>query len=251
MLKTRTGKQLRAALFVPFLAVFGAQAGLAQEENATPGVNPKDNLTKTEVLLRFDDLDRGDNARSLTFKYDRAFNALWGGNLEVPVVAFRGFGLDDAGLGDIQARVRYTGQAGTIAYILGAEVVFPTATDDSLGRGKYQFNPAVGAVFPLSQTSFLFLGYKHFLSFAGDSAREDINESQPRMLMALTSPQGWWVLGDTKYTKSWETDKEDLDLDVEYGQMINPATGIWVRIGTSFLDSDRSAGVLLGVRFIR
>jgi hypothetical protein len=230
--------------------VLSAVAALAQETTAK-GVNPKDNISKTEVIYRYDFLDLGDYTQSLTFKFDRAFDAQWGGNIELPIVAFKGFGLDEVGLGDVQARVRYSTQAGTGTLVLGAEVVLPTASDDSLGRGKYQLNPAVGYVVPLTQTSFLYMGYKHYFSIAGDDARTDINESQPRLIAGYTSPAGWWLLGDVKYTKSWETEAEQLDFEVEYGRMIGPSTGIWARIGTSALDSDRDAMLLLGVRFIR
>lgn len=250
MSKHLVGKMLLGALSTTLLICHSA-AALAEDPSATPGVNPKDNITKTEVLYRYDSLDLGDNTQSLTLKFDRAFNAQWGGNIEIPLVAYKGFGLDESGVGDLQARVRFTGQAGKISYILGAEVVLPTASGDALGRGKYQFNPVGGAVIPLSQTSFLYVGYKHLFSFAGDDARDDVNESQPRILAAYTSPQGWWVLGDAKYTKSWETDKEDLDLEIELGQMVAPDTGVWTRIGTSALDSDREASILFGVRFIR
>ena len=235
--------------------VISAQAGMASSQEdvgtAAPGVNPKDNITKTELLYRYDSLDLGDYSQSFTLKYDRAFTSKWGGNIEVPFVAYKGFGLDEAGLGDIQARLRYTTQVGRTSVILGGEVVLPTATDDALGRGKYQFNPAIGAVLPLSQTSFVYFGYKHFLSFAGDDNRPDINESQPRILAAYTSPEGWWVLGDLKYTHSWETETQQTDLEIELGRMIGPATGIWTRVGSSWLDSDREASVLFGIRFIR
>lgn len=224
----------------------------AQEaDTVAKGVNPSDNITKTELIYRFDSLDAADYTQSVTFKYDKAFNERWGGNIEIPIVSFKGFGIDDTGFGDIQARLRYSTKIGNMTALLGGEIVLPTATEDSLGRGKYQFNPVVGAVAPLSQTSFLFLGYKHFWSFAGDDARPKINESQPRAILGYTSPKGWWLLGDLKYTKSWENKTELLDVELEYGRMIGPSTGVWARVGTSALDSDREAMVLFGVRFIR
>lgn len=243
----------RASLFVISIYICISGNSVAQEGSGTaaPGVNPKDNITKTEMLYRYDKHNKADSTQSLTLKYDRAFDARWGGNIEIPVVRFKGFGLDDVGLGDIQARVRYTRQVGSASVISGAELILPTAAEDSLGRGKYQFNPVVGAVFPLSQTSFVFLGYKHFWSIAGDDSRADINESQPRILAGYTSPKGWWVLGDLKFTKSWETRAEQVDFEIELGRMIGPNTGIWTRVGTSGLDSDRDASVLFGIRFIQ
>ena len=167
-------------------------------------------------------------------------------------MAFDGFGIDEAGLGDVQARLRYNRQIGALTLVTGAELVLPTATSDSLGRGKVQLNPVVGIVAPLSQTSFLFLGYKHFLSVGGDDDRSDIDESQPRVIAGYTDPAGWWLLGDVKYTKSWVgSGAEQVDLEVEYGKMVGPGIGVWGRVGTSFLDSDREIGLLLGVRLIR
>ena len=241
------------AVLAPVILSLGCGVAQAQDSagSAAPGVNPKDNITKTELIYRFDDLGLGDHTQSFTLKYDKAFNANWGGNVEIPLVAFKGFGLNDAGLGDIQARLRYTTKLGTASVILGGELVLPTATDDSLGRGKFQFNPVGGAVLPLGQTSFLYLGYKHLFSFAGDGNRADINESQPRALVGYTSPKGWWLLGDLKYTHSWKTETEQADFDVEIGRMVGPSTGVWTRVGTSWLDSDRNASLLLGIRFIR
>lgn len=252
MRNSRCQQYGRIAL-VSCLAAMLAGTSFAQEGSggAAQGVNPKDNITKTELLYRYDSLDLGDHVQSVTLKYDKAFSKQLGGNIEVPIVAFKGFGLDDAGLGDIQARVRYTTQKGSATLILGGEVVLPTASDDTLGRGKFQLNPAVGAVVPLSQLSFAYFGYKHFFSVGGDSSRPDINESQPRIIVGYTSPDGWWALGDLKYTRSWETDAEQIDAEIELGRMVGPTTGVWARIGTSFLDSDREASLLLGVRFIR
>lgn len=218
---------------------------------SAPGVNPKDNITKVEVLHKYDHFDLGGSINSLTFKYDKALDKNWGFNAELPFVTFQGFGVEDAGLGDLQARVRYVTTMGQLSLLGGAELVMPTASDDVLGRGKWQANPVIGAVYMFSQTTFMFAGYKHFFSFAGDENRSDISESQPRLILGYTDPKGWWLLGDTKYTKSWESDDlETLDAEAEFGQMIGPATGMWVRAGTSFLDSDRDFGINLGLRNI-
>jgi hypothetical protein len=247
------------AIAALLIALAGGSAALAQDaaadagaaSGAAPGVNPRDNITKTELLFRYDSLDLADHTQSFTFKYDMAFGPRWGGNIEVPMVGFEGFGLSDAGLGDVQARLRYTTQMGDLSVIAGGEVVLPTASEDTLGRGKFQINPTLGVVVPVTQTSFVFMGYKHLFSVAGDDDRPDINESQPRLIAGYTDPAGWWTLGDLKYTRSWEDDSEVLDLELEYGRMVARRVGVWARVGTSFFDSDRDASLLLGVRFIR
>jgi hypothetical protein len=58
---------------------------------------------------------------------------------------------------------------------------------------------------------------------ARDDATAAVNESQPRLIMAYTDPKRWWLLGDV---------------------------GVWIRGGTSFLDTSREFGINLGIRQI-
>lgn len=234
------------------VAAQDASSGIAK------GVNPKDNISKVELLYKYDDLDLEQGTHSLTAKYDKALSSNWAFNVEVPLVTYHGFGRDDAGLGDVQARLRYVTTLCRWSLLGGAELVAPTASQDTLGRGMWQANPVFGAVYAFSQTTFAFAGYKHLFSFAGESDRADINESQPRLLLAYTAPQGWWMLGDAKYTKSWECTRtssgcdrlETLDTEIELGQMMSRSTGVWIRAGTSFLDSSRDFGLNIGIRNI-
>lgn len=245
-------REIGAVISIAWIVLCGNTAVAQQSpDSAVAGVNPKDNITKFEVLYKYDDLKSGASINSLTLKYDTALNKEWGVNFEAPIVYYRGFGRDDAGLGDVQARLRYVKSLGQVTFLAGAELVAPTATEDTLGRGKWQSNPVVGAVYAFSPTVFAFAGYKHFWSFAGDDERSAVNESQPRLIMAYTDPQGWWLLGDVKYTKSWESPRpEVVDTEVEIGQMLGRSTGVWVRGGTSFLDTSREFGVNLGIRQI-
>ena len=159
-------------------------------------------------------------------------------------------GLVEAGLGDMNLRVRYNVALGAVTLIPGVEVVVPTASKDVLGQGRVQLNPVLGAVMPLSPTAFVFVGYKHLLSVGGDRDRPDIDASQPRLLAARLSPAGWWMLADAKYTRDRGTRLEALDLELEAGQMLSPNAGVSARIGTSALDSARRSTFGLNLRFI-
>lgn len=216
-----------------------------------PGVNPKDNITKGEAFYKFDRLEGGASLQALAFKYDRAFGASWGGNVELPLIRIdtgeRTFG----GVGDVALRLRHVRSTGPWSVLFGGEVVLPTASEDALGSGKWQFNPVAGVVYALSPTSFVFAGYKHFFSVAGDDDRPDISDMQPRLLLARVWQQGYWALGDLKYTKQLKGSKlETLDLELEGGMMLSSSVGAWLRMGTSSMDSTRKWGVLFGLRQI-
>lgn len=233
------------------LAVLACGIGPARADEPVQGVNPRDNIRKAEVLYKFDSLRFDQQISSVTLKYDTTLSKEWGVNVEVPFVAYKGFGLEQEGVGDVNLRIRYSTTINQVSYIAGLELVTPTAANDLLGLGKWQINPVGGIVVSPTQFSFLFLGYKHFYSVAGDDERHDINGSQPRAILGYTSPKGWWALADFKYTKSWTgLEDEAFDAEVELGTMIAPRTGIWARAGTSFLDSPRDYGINLGVRQI-
>jgi hypothetical protein len=87
------------------------------------------------------------------------------------------------------------------------------------------------------------------LVHAGDDGRPEISASQPRLIAGYASPHGWWTLGDIRYTRSWVGPKlESLDTAFEAGKMIARDTGVWLSVGTSFLDNPRQLGVNLGFR---
>lgn len=227
-------------------------AALARADGAgAPGINPKDNITKGEVFLKSDRLGGGASLQALAVKYDMAFNASSGANVEVPLIRVTAAGSTSVGLGDVAMRVRHVVSSGPWSVIAAAEFVAPTASKNELGSGKWQVNPAAGVVYALSPTSFVYAGYRHVLSVAGDDNRQDISDMQPRALFARVWQQGYWVLADVKYTRSLKGSRsEALDLELEGGKMLSADLGAWVRVGTSRMDSPRHAGLLVGMRRI-
>jgi hypothetical protein len=219
-------------------------------DSAPRGVNPKDNLNKLELIYKGERLDGSVRTDALAFKFDRALTPLFGVNAELPVLRFSAPGARESGLGDLQLRLRYNLQLGAVTVIPGVELVAPTASEDVLGTGKWQVNPVLGAVLPLSPTTFVFGAYKHLRSVAGDDARPDIDASQPRLIAAKVSPAGWWLLGDLKYTRDHGTRLEVLDAELEVGQMLSANMGVSARVGTSWLDSARNATFGLNFRLI-
>lgn len=232
-----------------FLGITFGGAG-AQEDGSPKGVNPKENLTKLELIHRFEGFSGRARIHAIAVKYDRALSADLGANIEIPVVRFSAPGLGETGLGDAEFRVRMVRNDGRLSWIGALEVVAPTASNDLLGAGKWQLNPGFGAVYALSRSTFVYAGYKHVLSVGGDSARRDIDQSQPRLLAAFTSPRGWWVLGDLTYTRDHKAKTNALDIEAEAGAMLAPTVAISARIGTSALDSTRNLMFGLNLRHI-
>lgn len=221
------------------------------EDGAAPkGVNPKDVVTKVDVILRRDRFDGGTTLDSLTLKYDRSLDARWALAIEVPVARFAAPGLAASGVAESKVKLRRVANTDWGAWIAGGEFVVPTNDQTALGSGKWQVNPSFGAVFSVTPSIFVFTGYQHFFSIAGRDAAATINQSQPRLLAAVTSPRGWWVMGDFKYTLDHETHADTLDTEFEAGRMLTRDWAVSLRVIGSTLDSTRRWGAVVVLRHL-
>ncbi|MBU4563961.1 MAG: hypothetical protein KMY53_06280 [Desulfarculus sp.] len=116
---------------------------------------------------------------------------------------------DDSGLGDIQ----YLGLLGKnfpdgLVLAGGITTIFPTATHDSLGMGKWQAGPALVAAV-LKKKYILGALYQHWWSFAGQDDRDDTNLSALQVFYFLNFPGGWQVGGSPVITANWMADQDN------------------------------------------
>lgn len=223
---------------------------VAQESGSPKGVNPKDVVTKIDIIARRDRFNRGLTLDSLTAKYDVGLNAQWALAIEAPLARYSAPGLRKSGISESKLKLRRVETTDWGALMVGGEAVLPTNNRDVLGSGKWQFNPSAGAVFSVSSSVFVFTGYQHFWSVAGGDAFPRINQSQPRLLVAKTSPQGWWVMGDFKYTLDHETNSRTFDAEFETGTMVSRDWALSFRLIKSGLDSQRRWGGVAVVRHL-
>lgn len=235
---------LLAYLLPPHAMADGTQGGGA------PGVNPKDLVTKVDLIFKRDVFDGGVGINSWTLKYDRPLTANLGIAVELPYAEFRRAGDVVGGMAESKLKLRYVNTQGRVSWVAGGEVVIPTESDPLLGSGTWQANPSVGLVYAMSPTVFTFAGVQRFQSVDRDAGRAPVRQNQARFLAARVSPAGWWVLGDAKFTRDLVLDADALDVEVEVGRMLGPSTALSLRAGTSGIDSARSSGVVVNLRFL-
>jgi hypothetical protein len=223
------GRSATAAAVIVSLGL--APRAVAQEAR---GVNPADNLTKVELLPKLTVIDDGGgiSTTTLTLKYDRAIRGVYGFNVELPLVRFEAPVDSTNGIGDLNLRARAQKSVGSFVVIGGLEAVVPIATDPTLGSGKLQINPVAAGVYAFSRSVFAAAAAKHLFSVAGDDDRADVKQGQYRLLLAYSSPRGWWALLDPQIWVDFEVDRRsELALELEAGKMIGPKVGAWVRAG--------------------
>ena len=78
---------------------------------------------------------------------------------------------------------------------------------------------------------FLALGYKHYVSVAGPSSRNDINMGRIRTMAAYISDHNWWILFDPKYYMDYENDSDEFIIEIETGIMLFDEISMYLKPG--------------------
>jgi hypothetical protein len=185
---------------------------------------------------------RGDDwAYALILRSDRALlkqNKRLGGKvglltrLDLPIAAAGVDGQTQAGLGDLYAQVAHVPWlTRRFALPIGAGVTFPTATDATLGRGKWQIAPIVAPIWFLPRRKgFVLLRLHQHVSFAGDGSRPDVNYLEIVQSVMYNFRKGWWVLFDTEARIDWQDDgRVSFRSGVELGHVVVQRLGLSVK----------------------
>jgi hypothetical protein len=114
------------------------------------------------------------------------------------------------GLGDIQLFTAFgpDKKTGNI-WGIGATFVFPTATDDILGQGKFQAGPAA-MYFILGKIWTLGTLAQHWWSIAGDDNRQDVNQTDIQYIARRQIPGGWSIGMGPTISINWEAEEGNM-----------------------------------------
>ncbi len=128
------------------------------------------------------------------------------------------FGLADAS-------VRFTHIVKSVGQVfLGYKVraVFPTATSDYLGSGKWQLHPGIGGIYFMNNSKgSVSFGVEYRFSYAGQSDRERVNVLGINPNFDFWFPK-WYIGYYPSWTYNLDTYKWDIPLDIEAGYFIFP-----------------------------
>ena len=143
---------------------------------------------------------------------------------------------DVFGLGDIQQSLFLSpAKPGKLIWGVGPILQFPTATDDSLGQGKWGAGPTAVA---LTVHGPWVLGtlINNVWSFAGESDRRDVNQMLIQPFVNYNLPHAWYVVTAPIITADWEAESDD-----RWTVPIGAGVGKIVRIGKLPVNAQASA----------
>ena len=155
-----------------------------------------------------------------------------------------GFG-DLAYVGLITPRKTTPVGNGKLIWALGPTFIFPTASEDFLGQGKYQVGPA-GALAYLGEDWVFGLFGQHWWSVAGDANRADVSRSNIQYFISRKLPNQWSLGASPTISVDWKgPGGPEIDLPVGIG--LNKTTfirGVPTRVGVeAHYYVERSSGI--------
>jgi hypothetical protein len=227
------------------VSVFGPVAARGQDP-APPAAQAAEQDDPTKAVFfsirnEYFSLTRGAWTNALILRSDRVFlrtNSRLGGRagiltrFDVPIVAAHLGNVEDIGLGDLYAQALYVPWlTRRFALAGGTGLTLPTATEKTLGLGKWQIAPVLAPVWFLPQRKgFFFIRFHGHLSFAGDEDRRDVTTLEIVPLMLWNLRRGWWTIIDTNALIDFEgEDQISYRTGVELGRVMGRAWGVAIK----------------------
>ena len=115
----------------------------------------------------------------------------------------------ETGLGDIQLLTLAGPNTGEgLVWGAGASFIFPTASEDILGQGKYQAGPAL-MVFNIGKPWVYGILAQHWQSYAGDSDRADTSRTDIQYTIRYALPHAMSIGMGPTISYDWEAESDN------------------------------------------
>jgi len=122
------------------------------------------------------------------------------------------FPADTSGVGDVFVQGYYIPhrEGAAIELGFGPAVVLDTASDDSLGSGKWSLGPAIVLIHKTSDGKWTMAALaNHIWSVAGDDDREDVSQTSLQPILTRSFPRSWSMTFSSESTYNWKADSGD------------------------------------------
>jgi hypothetical protein len=143
-----------------------------------------------------------------------------------------------------------------LALFVGADVTFPTGSNDRLSTGKYTIGPGGAAAVPLPRMrSLLFVFVQDYSSIGGDPSRDNIHFARVTSAFNTIWSDRWWTVASLEWDMSWNQNrKTTMNLQGEVGHRFDQHWNAFVSSGAGVVGRDTFLGldwtVQAGVRWV-
>ena len=113
------------------------------------------------------------------------------------------------GLGDISYTAWFSPPGkGKMTWGFGTTMIFPTASDDMLGQGKFLIGPSLVFVLPNEKWMGAAI-ISNWFSVGGDATRADVNSFYLQYIFTYFLPKKWYVKTAPIILANWEVEKSN------------------------------------------
>ena len=221
---------------IPFMAALAASALAApshlDEEDQT-GTNPA-KFTRTLILFNeFRSLGNEAAFDEAMFRYIQPFGENLKVQLSLPLDSTDASGDTVFGFGELSLKFNYRAWMNERnALILNLDTFWPTATRDEFMSGKYVLDPGFTYALFFEQGAMIFApSLQQKISYAGDAARDDVNQTQADLYFVWRPTKTSWLTIDPQIVRDWQADTEFGQLEIEYGRVMFGGMSAYLRPG--------------------
>ncbi|MBI4971122.1 MAG: hypothetical protein HZC17_04700 [Candidatus Omnitrophica bacterium] len=194
-------------LFVLMFCLWGSGIqGYASEKQINNGQDLTRPLTRVDQRYMIQALSDAGHTNTFTARADAPFrlSKTWmlGTRIDVPAVLGNAKASDNLdknyqyGLGDLLTQVLLIKEFNDRwAAGGGAQFIFPTASKNQMGQGKYQIVPSFGlrrSLPKISNGSFFVAGLRYDVDYAGNDKRGHINQMELSPTLNIMFPHDWF-----------------------------------------------------------
>lgn len=242
------------------LTVFvGARLAAAAEE-ANNGQDPTKPLTRIDVRYQYQNAPptANDNVHIITPRADKPF-PLGGGwtlgmRIDLPMFVTEVVNPDNPGgsqhfgMGDVLIQgLLIKAESKDFAWAVGVQAIFPTASEDGMGGGKYRLVPTVGARWNtpgLGAGTWLALVGRYDFDVAGKDNRRHVSEFQFSPTFNVPLSHGWFLnlypSTDIRYNaadkRPGDTGRWFVPANFMVGKMVSKSTVASVEVGVPIVN---------------
>lgn len=128
------------------------------------------------------------------------------------------------GIGDITYTAWFSPPAkGNLIWGVGPITIWPTASDEILGQGKFSIGPSLVLVYPAEKFMAAAI-VSNWVSVGGDSARSDVNTFYFQYIFTYFLQKKWYLSTAPINLANWEAEKDQkwtVPLGGGFGKMFN------------------------------
>lgn len=209
------------------------------------GTDPTAIVGRIQLSSQYADLPHGARLSDTVARVDIPFRGNWLLRVDTPFHRWLDSnrpGMSSAqGLGNLSTILGWRAyNTPEYAFFIGAASTFPTASQDTLGSGKYTVGPliATGRFLPQWE-SFLFGVFQHSISAGGDPSRSDISLTQANVQINTIWAERWWSTVQGAWQVNWEQKvTSSMTFEVELGRNVVDRWGMYLRPGVGIWGND-------------